>query len=413
MFEKMEQFAEQQHQQHHLQQQGEKARRKPLYPRELARKNISVLDTLGKGAFGVVCKATLRENKMTAAYLVAVKLLHEERAEDKRELLEEAAVLAQFQHPQVVQLVGVVTAGSPSMMVVEYMEHGSLGQWLKGETDRRVGIGWRLVWACDVAAGLAHVHGRGFCHRDLAARNVLLSSDFRAKLSDFGMARDVQEGDRAYYRSQGNKIPVRWTAPEALATRKFTAVTDVWSFGVLMHEIWTQAATPYGDWSNMQVWVAVTEGYVMPRAEGCPESVYGVMKDGCWALKPDVRWTAGKVREALRGVLAASLGVEYQGGEGTGVETEAALTQMEKLVAAVKRMEKSPGMGSSSQWRPAMKSSASVYADTTRSGSESTVTSGGNLSRRRQTRLPNEYEYAEDVGPTTEAAVSGEVGRET
>jgi serine/threonine protein kinase len=135
-----------------------------------------------------------REQDDGAAYLVAVKLLHEERAEDKRELLEEAAVLAQFQHPQVVQLVGVVTAGSPSMMVVEYMEHGSLGQWLKGEGDNPVGMGWRLVWACDVAAGLAYVHGLGFCHRDIAARNVLLSSEMRAKLSDFGMARDVQEG---------------------------------------------------------------------------------------------------------------------------------------------------------------------------------------------------------------------------
>ena len=110
--------------------------------------------------------------------------------------------MAQFESPFVVQLVGLVTLGSPILMVIEFAEHGSLKSFLeKRETDERL----RLLWAGDIAEGMAHVHGKGFLHRDLATRNVLVGSDMRCKVSDFGLAREVDEDD-AYYRSRGGQV---------------------------------------------------------------------------------------------------------------------------------------------------------------------------------------------------------------
>jgi serine/threonine protein kinase len=121
-----------------------------------------------------------------------------------QELLEEAAIMAQFDSPFIVQLVGLVTLGSPVLMVIEFAEHGSLKSFLdKNETDEHL----RLLWAGDIAEGMAHVHSKGFLHRDLATRNVLVGSDMRCKVSDFGLAREVDEND-AYYRSRGGQV--RW-----------------------------------------------------------------------------------------------------------------------------------------------------------------------------------------------------------
>ena len=165
----------------------------PRIPREINRSALKLLGELGKGAFGIVYKGMLKEHANIPGYLVAVKSLHEKGTlADKQELLEEAAVMAQFVNPHVVELVGVVTVGNPIYVIVEYMEHGSLKGYLE---KNDVPVDQRVMWAGDCAEGLAHVHGKGFIHRDVAARNVLLSSEMRCKISDFGLAREMEEDD--------------------------------------------------------------------------------------------------------------------------------------------------------------------------------------------------------------------------
>ena len=102
----------------------------------------------------------------------------------------------------------------------------------------------------------------GFIYRDLAARNVLVSSELRCKISDFGMSREAEESD--YYQSRGGVLPVRWCSPEVLEHRKFSTRSDMWASGVLLYEIWTKGATPYGNWSNAMVWTNVTAGARLP-----------------------------------------------------------------------------------------------------------------------------------------------------
>lgn len=203
--------------------------------------------------------------------------------------------MAQFDSPFVAQLVGLVTIDAPMLMVVEYAEYGSLKSYLEEkEVDERL----RLLWAGDVAEGMAHVHAKGFLHRDLATRNVLVGSDLRCKISDFGLAREVDEHD-TYYRSRGGQLPVRWTAPEALESRKFSEKTDAWSFGVTLYELWTQAELPYKSWNNQRVWVEVANGARLPQPAKCSDVVYRVMLS-CWAANQPDRPTFAALQEELR-----------------------------------------------------------------------------------------------------------------
>ena len=268
----------------------------PIFPREIARGAVSLLDELGKGAFGLVFKAVLKESMHMPGYLVAAKSLHEKcSAGDKQELMEEAAVMAQFQHPHVTSLVGVVTVGKPVLVIVEYMEHGSLKGYLEKHDPSP---GQQLLWAGDVADGLAHVHAKGFIHRDVACRNVLLSSEMRAKVSDFGLARELDEDD-TYYRSRGGQLPVRWSALEALEDRKFNEKTDVYSYGVALYEMWTNAEMPYKGWTNQRVWVEVAAGYRLPQPPGCQSNIYDIMYS-CWAPAQADRPTFAALKQKFR-----------------------------------------------------------------------------------------------------------------
>ena len=310
----------------------------PRYPREIARGAVKLLGELGKGAFGVVYKAKLQESVDVPGYLVAAKSLHDRCTNgDRQELLEEAAVMAQFQSAFVTQLVGVVTVGKPLLVIVEYMENGSLKSYLE---KNDVTLAQQLMWAGDVAAGLAHVIAKGFLHRDVATRNVLLSSEMRCKISDFGMAREVEDGEGAYYRSRGGQLPVRWSAPEALEDRKFNEKTDVYSYGVSLYEMWTRAVLPYDGWSNQKVWVQVAAGYRLPQPAGCSDEVYKVMHD-CWLPEQSERPSFESLRKRFRLMYESETGEDLDATEYISIgddESEGSSTLGGRLGRALSRV---------------------------------------------------------------------------
>jgi hypothetical protein len=176
----------------------------PRDPREIKRAALTLLDELGKGNYGVVSKGVLREMAGLPGYLVAVKVLRNPGVEFRTSLLQEAAVMAQFTHPRVVQLVGVITVGDPLMVVLEYCEHGSLSSYLdKTQLD----VDTKRMIALDCAEGLAYLASKNFVHRDVAARNVLIDSERHAKISDFGMTRDASSSQ--YYVSSNREVCLR------------------------------------------------------------------------------------------------------------------------------------------------------------------------------------------------------------
>jgi len=218
--------------------------------------------------------------------LPSPSLLGGTQASDRIDLLGEAAVMAQFDHANVVQLIGVCSAKGAAYVVLEYAELGSLKDYLQKMTiDEQT----RLIFAHQSCLGLQHIHSKHFVHRDVAARNVLVGAGMVAKIADFGLSRQNSAGSE-YYRSNGGQLPVRWTAPEALEERRFGQSSDVWSFSVLCYEIWTKAALPYKGFNNEKVWVKVLNGYRLPCPEMCSMAVFQMML-WCWEKDPKQRPT--------------------------------------------------------------------------------------------------------------------------
>ncbi|KFO32200.1 Ephrin type-A receptor 6, partial [Fukomys damarensis] len=170
--------------------------------------------------------------------------------------------------------------GKPVMIVTEYMENGSLDTFLK-KNDGQFTVIQIVGMLRGIAAGVKYLSDMGYVHRDLAARNILINSNLVCKVSDFGLSRVLEDDPEAAYTTRGGKIPIRWTAPEAIAFRKFTSASDVWSYGIVMWEVVSYGERPYWEMTNQDVIKAVEEGYRLPSPMDCPAALYQLMLD-CW-----------------------------------------------------------------------------------------------------------------------------------
>nr|XP_033951740.1 ephrin type-A receptor 5 isoform X2 [Pseudochaenichthys georgianus] len=241
---------------------------------------ISIERIIGAGEFGEVCSGPLRLPGKREIQ-VAIKTLKVGYTEQqRRDFLWEASIMGQFNHPNIIRLEGVVTKSKPVMIITEYMENGSLDTFLK-KNDGQFTVIQLVGMLRGIASGMRYLSDMGYVHRDLAARNILVNSNLVSKVSDFGLSRVLEDDAEATYTTRGGKIPIRWTAPEAIAYRKFTSASDVWSYGIVMWEVMSYGERPYWEMSNQDVIKAVEESYRLPGPMDCPEALYHLMMD-CW-----------------------------------------------------------------------------------------------------------------------------------
>jgi serine/threonine protein kinase len=272
-------------------------------PREIKRSAVQKTNKVGAGQFGEVWKGLLDESatREVDAFMVAVKSTHGVEGEAAEELQREAIVMALVgRHPNLVSLIGVVTTGPPLLLVISMCEHGSLSSQLMlrpQQTGVLVGSDGmepkcNFEIAREVARGMAMLASKGFVHRDLAARNVLIDSALICKVADFGLSRETKLDDAgtAVYASSRGMFPLRWTPPEAMHDMLFSTATDVWSFGVLVLEVYEDGAQPYIDVSNEQLLGMLTSGWRAPKPTTCPSVVYGNLLE-CWDADPCSRPT--------------------------------------------------------------------------------------------------------------------------
>ncbi|XP_034006388.1 ephrin type-A receptor 7 isoform X7 [Trematomus bernacchii] len=250
------------------------------FAKELDASCIKIERVIGAGEFGEVCSGRLKlPGKRDVS--VAIKTLKVGYTEkQRRDFLCEASIMGQFDHPNVVHLEGVVTRGKPVMIVIEYMENGSLDGFLR-KHDGQFTVIQLVGMLRGIAAGMRYLSDMGYIHRDLAARNILVNSNLVCKVSDFGLSRVIDDDPEAVYTTTGGKIPVRWTAPEAIQYRKFTSASDAWSYGIVMWEVMSYGERPYWDMSNQDVIKAIEEGYRLPAPMDCPPGLHQLMLD-CW-----------------------------------------------------------------------------------------------------------------------------------
>ncbi|XP_013856686.1 tyrosine-protein kinase receptor TYRO3, partial [Austrofundulus limnaeus] len=173
---------------------------------------------------------------------------------DIEQCLKEAAYMKDFNHPNVIKLIGVSLHRRPGqrlpvpMVVLPFMKHGDLHTFLLlsrlGDQPFDLSLLTLVQFMLDVARGMEYLSSRSIIHRDLAARNCMLNENMSVCVADFGLSKKIYSGD--YYR-QGSvsKLPVKWIALESLADNVYTTQSDVWAFGVTMWEIVTRGQTPY------------------------------------------------------------------------------------------------------------------------------------------------------------------------
>jgi serine/threonine protein kinase len=261
---------------------------------------LKMAETVGEGTFGVVWKATLVNNiPVTGDTIVAVKVARNiSSKQELRSLLNESLLMKEFDHPNIVGLLGVsfdTPEGYP-YLILPFMINGNIRDYLK---DKRVqstntavllkGFSTKtLVTMCvDVAKGMEYLSSNKFVHRDLAERNCMLDEKGVVRVGDFGLARDVYS--HLYYRADKfSQIPVKWSAPEVLKDGLCTEYSDVWSYGVVCWEVFSLGSTPYPGVSNHNIHQYVVSGRRLKKPPLCRRNMYAIMKS-CWKLRPEER----------------------------------------------------------------------------------------------------------------------------
>ncbi|XP_060119311.1 leukocyte tyrosine kinase receptor [Heteronotia binoei] len=276
--------------------------------KEIPRKNISLLQALGHGAFGEVYKGTVVGiTGDTSPLQVAIKTLPEICSEqDEMDFLMEALIISKFNHQNIVQCIGVSLQTLPRFILLELMTGGDMKSFLRQNRPRvkqpsTLMMQDLLNIARDIACGCKYLEENHFIHRDIAARNCLLTCTGPgriAKIGDFGMARDIYRA--SYYRKGGRAmLPVKWMPPEAFLEGIFTSKTDTWSFGVLLWEIFSLGYMPYPCKTNQEVLEFVTNGGRMDPPKNCPGPVYRIMTQ-CWQHSPEYRPNFSTILERIK-----------------------------------------------------------------------------------------------------------------
>ncbi|XP_037947178.1 tyrosine-protein kinase Fer isoform X4 [Teleopsis dalmanni] len=248
---------------------------------ELSNDDVILLEKIGRGNFGDVYKAKLKSSKLDVAVKTCRMTLPDEQ---KRKFLQEGRILKQYDHPNIVKLIGICVQKQPIMIVMELVPGGSLLNYLR-KNSNSLTYRQQMGMCRDAAAGMRYLESKNCIHRDLAARNCLVDFENSVKISDFGMSREEEE----YIVSDGMKqIPVKWTAPEALNFGKYTSLCDVWSYGILMWEIFSKGDTPYSGMSNSRARERIDTGYRMPAPENTAPEMYRLMLK-CWAAEAESR----------------------------------------------------------------------------------------------------------------------------
>ena len=259
---------------------------------EINKDTITIGSKLGSGEFGSV-HTGLWESPI-GDLQVALKITNKADEQTRTAFLQEAAILGQFSHPNILRLVGVVTLTAPNMIVTELMQEELKRFLLSLQTQHQQDVDYETIaphflsFSRQVASGMQHLAQRECIHRDIAARNILLTDKCVCKIGDFGMSRRL-ETESDYYKVKGShKLPIKWSAPEAIFFKRYTLKSDVWSYGMLLYEIWSMGRKPWPYEDNRSAVEKMARAANLPPPAGCPRSLYQLMVS-TWHPKPDQR----------------------------------------------------------------------------------------------------------------------------
>ncbi|XP_022803828.1 ephrin type-A receptor 3-like isoform X2 [Stylophora pistillata] len=287
------------------------AERKKVDEFRLDRDQITTVKVLGSGNFGQVSKAVYKPLKAE----VAVKSLKDNaKKKDLQDMLTELDLMKTMRpHPHVVKLIGCCIEKDPPLIVLEYLPYGDLLGYLRksrgiedtyntGEKRPSSTLTEKdlLSFAWMIADGMSYLSTMKIVHRDLAARNVLVGDNKVCKISDLGLARGLQ-GD-IYTRKSQARLPAKWMPPESLLYGKSTTMSDIWSYGILMWEVFTIGESPYPGVKSREIAGLLQTGYRMPKPPHISQELYSIMTN-CWEEQPKSRPTFPWLCSAIERLL--------------------------------------------------------------------------------------------------------------
>ncbi|XP_035018770.2 focal adhesion kinase 1 isoform X9 [Hippoglossus stenolepis] len=265
---------------------------------EIQRDRIELGRCIGEGQFGDVHQGVYISPE-NPALSVAVKTCKNSTSDSVREkFLQEALTMRQFDHPNIVKLMGVITE-NPVWIIMELCTLGELRSFLQVR-KYSLDLATLILYSHQLSTALAYLESKRFVHRDIAARNVLVSTVDCVKLGDFGLSRYME--DSSYYKASKGKLPIKWMAPESINFRRFTTASDVWMFGVCMWEILMYGIKPFQGVKNNDVIGRIENGERLAMPPQCPPTLYSLMTK-CWSYDPSKRPRFTELKTQLSTIL--------------------------------------------------------------------------------------------------------------
>ncbi|XP_029693077.1 tyrosine-protein kinase JAK2a isoform X1 [Takifugu rubripes] len=290
-------------------------------PTQFEERHLIFIKQLGKGNFGSVEMCRYDPLQDSTGEVVAVKKLQHSTAEHLRDFEREIEILKSLHHENIVKYKGVCySAGRRNLrLIMEYLPYGSLRDYLIKHRER-FQPAKLLLYASQICKGMDYLAGKRYIHRDLATRNILVESEMRVKIGDFGLTKVLPQDKEYYTVREPGESPIFWYAPESLTESKFSVASDVWSFGVVLYELFTysdKTCSPpavfmekMGKEKQGQMIVyhlidLLKQGYRLPAPDSCPAEIHTIMME-CWSsnlgLRPSFNSLMHRV-EAVRGSL--------------------------------------------------------------------------------------------------------------
>ncbi|XP_072373352.1 tyrosine-protein kinase JAK2-like isoform X1 [Scyliorhinus torazame] len=283
-------------------------------PAQFEERHLIFLQQLGKGNFGSVELCRYDPLQDSTGDVVAVKKLQQSTAEHVRDFEREIEILKSLQHDNIVKYKGVCySVGRRNLrLIMEYLPHGSLRDYLQKNKDR-IDHKKLLAYSSQICKGMEYLGTKRYIHRDLATRNILVENENRVKIGDFGLTKVLPQ-DKEYYKvKEPGESPIFWYALESLMENKFSVASDVWSFGVVLYELFTYSEKTKSPPSEfMRMIGSDKQGQMivfhliellkldrrLPNPNGCPDMMYSLMMD-CWntasSQRPTFKELAQKV----------------------------------------------------------------------------------------------------------------------
>lgn len=274
----------------------------------IEREELVYLRELGLGYFGKVQLMMLKKYVNIENLPVAVKTLSTQDPVQTEQFMQEMLLMIKVQHQYIVSIIGMCppTTDATPLMILEYLEYGDLKGLVREYSDKDktdLNILHLFSMAENIADAVSYISTIGYIHRDIAARNCLVGRKLICKLSDFGLTWSVNEQTERFQYRPNNHIPIKWTAPEAIVSGIFSYKSDVWSYGVLLWEMFSYGMNPLEDLNKEDLLSAAVNGSLsLPHIPNIPELCNTIVQMCCCA-NIENRPTIQQVHSIIRTVL--------------------------------------------------------------------------------------------------------------